>query len=186
VPGSPIRTPPDQRSLGSSPGPNAAHHVLHRLLVPRHPPCALTHLPNREHTRSDQGHNNRKPDQNQQTPHQEGPTNPITQKRSLRSRCSHPLSSSQTPHGHQGTHARARHPQHTDRCANQHPNRPRQQPPPHNPTHPHRGWQIRGQEIGPVPSGPNSAPTPPPPHHAPQGPVKDPEKAPAGARPRPP
>src|SRR5487761_111466 len=47
VPGSPIRTPPDQRSVDSSPGPIAASHVLHRLLVPRHPPCALTHL----HTR---------------------------------------------------------------------------------------------------------------------------------------
>jgi hypothetical protein len=44
-PGSPIRTPPDQRSVDSSPGPIAASHVLHRLLVPRHPPCALTHLP---------------------------------------------------------------------------------------------------------------------------------------------
>jgi hypothetical protein len=44
VPGSPIRTPPDQRSVDSSPGPIAASHVLHRLLVPRHPPCALTHL----------------------------------------------------------------------------------------------------------------------------------------------
>src|SRR6266567_1879802 len=43
-PGSPIRTPPDQRSVDSSPGPIAASHVLHRLLVPRHPPCALTHL----------------------------------------------------------------------------------------------------------------------------------------------
>src|SRR6266699_2599549 len=44
-PGSPIRTPPDQRSVDSSPGPIAASHVLHRLLVPRHPPCALDHLP---------------------------------------------------------------------------------------------------------------------------------------------
>src|SRR6266567_172039 len=43
-PGSPIRTPPDQRSVDSSPGPIAASHVLHRLLVPRHPPCALIHL----------------------------------------------------------------------------------------------------------------------------------------------
>src|SRR5258708_28623579 len=43
-PGSPIRTPPDQRSVDSSPGPIAASHVLHRLLVPRHPPCALDHL----------------------------------------------------------------------------------------------------------------------------------------------
>jgi hypothetical protein len=50
APGSPIRTPPDQRSVDSSPGPIAASHVLHRLLVPRHPPCALNHL-HTTHTR---------------------------------------------------------------------------------------------------------------------------------------
>src|SRR5947199_7986496 len=43
-PGSPIRTPPDQSSVDSSPGPIAASHVLHRFLVPRHPPCALKNL----------------------------------------------------------------------------------------------------------------------------------------------
>ena len=40
-PGFPIRTPSDQRSIGNSPRPIAALHVLHRLTVPRHPPCAL-------------------------------------------------------------------------------------------------------------------------------------------------
>jgi hypothetical protein len=44
VRGSPIRTPSDQRSVGSSPRHIAASHVLHRLLVPRHPPCALNIL----------------------------------------------------------------------------------------------------------------------------------------------
>src|SRR3954447_2913173 len=44
VRGSPIRTPSDQRSVGSSPRLIAASHVLHRLLVPRHPPCALNNL----------------------------------------------------------------------------------------------------------------------------------------------
>ena len=44
--GSPIRTPSDQRSVGSSPRLIAASHVLHRLLVPRHPPCALNNLTN--------------------------------------------------------------------------------------------------------------------------------------------
>ena len=43
-PGSPIRTPSDHSSFGSSPRPFAAYHVLHRLLVPRHPPCALKNL----------------------------------------------------------------------------------------------------------------------------------------------
>jgi hypothetical protein len=44
VRGFPIRTSSDQRSVGSSPRLLAASHVLHRLLVPRHPPCALTNL----------------------------------------------------------------------------------------------------------------------------------------------
>jgi hypothetical protein len=44
VPGSPIRTPWDHSSVDSSPRPIAASHVLHRLLVPRHPPFALSNL----------------------------------------------------------------------------------------------------------------------------------------------
>ena len=44
VPGYPIRTPSDHSSVGSSPRLIAASNVLHRLLVPRHPPCALTNL----------------------------------------------------------------------------------------------------------------------------------------------
>ena len=46
VPGFPIRTSSDQRSVDSSPRHFAASHVLHRLPVPRHPPCALKHLQN--------------------------------------------------------------------------------------------------------------------------------------------
>ena len=42
--GFPIRTSSDQRSVGSSPRHIAASNVLHRLPVPRHPPCALKHL----------------------------------------------------------------------------------------------------------------------------------------------
>src|SRR5215470_8658270 len=44
LPGFPIRTSSDLSSVGSSPRLIAASHVLHRLLVPRHPPCALTNL----------------------------------------------------------------------------------------------------------------------------------------------
>ncbi len=44
VPGFPIRTPWDHSSVDSSPRPIAASHVLHRLLVPRHPPFALSNL----------------------------------------------------------------------------------------------------------------------------------------------
>src|SRR5215217_4707245 len=44
VPGSPIRTPWDHSSVDNSPRPIAASHVLHRLLVPRHPPSTLSNL----------------------------------------------------------------------------------------------------------------------------------------------
>src|SRR5215203_4040626 len=44
MPGFPIRTPWDHSSVDSSPRPIAASHVLHRLLVPRHPPSALSNL----------------------------------------------------------------------------------------------------------------------------------------------
>src|ERR1700745_1636910 len=44
MPGYPIRTPWDPRSVDNSPRPIAASHVLHRLLVPRHPPYALSNL----------------------------------------------------------------------------------------------------------------------------------------------
>jgi hypothetical protein len=42
--GFPIRKSSDQSLVSSSPGLIAAAHVLHRLQVPRHPPCALVHL----------------------------------------------------------------------------------------------------------------------------------------------
>src|SRR5881628_786460 len=46
--GFPIRTSSDPRSVDSSPRHIAASHVLHRLLMPRHPPCALKHLQTQE------------------------------------------------------------------------------------------------------------------------------------------
>src|ERR1700753_1156115 len=44
LPAFPIRHPPDQSSVDGSPGTVVASHVLHRFLVPRHPPCALKNL----------------------------------------------------------------------------------------------------------------------------------------------
>src|SRR5689334_9038928 len=44
LPGFPIRKPPDQSLVDGSPGTIVASHVLHRFLVPRHPPCALKNL----------------------------------------------------------------------------------------------------------------------------------------------
>src|SRR5699024_5071067 len=43
--GFPIRTSSDPRPFIGSPRLIADFHVLHRLLMPRHPPCALTHSP---------------------------------------------------------------------------------------------------------------------------------------------
>src|SRR6476620_12752031 len=51
VVGFPIRKSRDQRSVSTSPGLIAAAHVLHRLLAPRHPPCALVLLIRKEHVR---------------------------------------------------------------------------------------------------------------------------------------
>ena len=42
--GFPIRKSPGQSLLGGSPELIAACHVLHRLLTPGHPPCALIRL----------------------------------------------------------------------------------------------------------------------------------------------
>src|SRR5690242_12491014 len=49
MPGYPIRTPWDHSSVDSSPRPIAASHVLHRLLMPRHPPYALSNLTTHNH-----------------------------------------------------------------------------------------------------------------------------------------
>src|SRR3954451_2053118 len=63
--GFPIRTPSDHSSVDNSPRTIAASHVLHRLLMPRHPPCALKHftttrcshpLCNTQHTTTPQPH----------------------------------------------------------------------------------------------------------------------------------
>ena len=42
--GFPIRKSPGQRLFATSPKLIAGYHVLHRLLLPRHPPCTLSHL----------------------------------------------------------------------------------------------------------------------------------------------
>jgi hypothetical protein len=54
--GSPIRTPPDHSSVANSPGLIAGSNVLHRLLMPRHPPCALHSLPNTNTQQKQQRH----------------------------------------------------------------------------------------------------------------------------------
>ena len=81
APGFPIRTSSDPRSVDSSPRHIAASHVLHRLPVPRHPPCALKHLQTQ----------NQKFIKTFKIAHQH-------QRRTAAARCSQPLSTNQTPH----------------------------------------------------------------------------------------
>ena len=71
VPGFPIRTSSDPRSVDSSPRHNAASNVLHRLPVPRHPPCALKHLQHKKPEKNKKLHHN-KPHTPRRTP--TGPT----------------------------------------------------------------------------------------------------------------
>ena len=90
VPGFPIRTSSDPRSVDSSPRLIAASHVLHRLPVPRHPPCALKHLQTQNQLQKKLHINcQRRPDHQ---PESRQPT------RSPLTRCSQPLSTNQTPH----------------------------------------------------------------------------------------
>jgi hypothetical protein len=81
VPGYPIRTSSDPRSVDNSPRHIAASHVLHRLSMPRHPPCALTHL------------QTQKP-----IDFKIAQTNTHPRWGSVFIRCSQPLSNYQTPH----------------------------------------------------------------------------------------
>src|SRR6185437_3579649 len=68
----------------------------------------------------------------------------------------------------------------TARDNNPHPTTPTPQPPRK------KGDTSRDRERGPVPSGPNSAPTPPPRAHQHPGTTKGTQGGPAGTRPRPP
>jgi hypothetical protein len=71
--GFPIRTSSDPRSVGSSPRHIAASHVLHRPLMPRHPPCALKHL---QQKHKNQKTIQRKLHHNKPTPEQARPPPP--------------------------------------------------------------------------------------------------------------
>jgi hypothetical protein len=86
--GFPIRTSSDQRSVDSSPRLIAASYVLHRLSMPRHPPCALKHLQHKKPKMS----KNCTSDTHKSSPP------PKRMNNILRARCSQPLSTNQTPH----------------------------------------------------------------------------------------
>src|SRR5882757_8426025 len=74
MPGYPIRTPWDPRSVDNSPRPIAASHVLHRLLVPRHPPFALTNLTTKMLASTVQFSNNTPPTTHTHHPQHPAPT----------------------------------------------------------------------------------------------------------------
>ena len=99
--GSPIRTSSDQRSVDSSPRLIAASYVLHRPLMPRHPPCALKHLQHKNQSFQQKTkklhHNDPHQHSTPPPPHPrrgKSPTAPAT----AANRCSQPLSTNQTPH----------------------------------------------------------------------------------------
>ena len=94
VPGFPIRTSSDPRSVDSSPRHIAASHVLHRLPVPRHPPCALKHL---QHKTTKDIHRRLRNCTSDTHKHTTTPTRSQARTHCV-PRCSQPLSTNQTPH----------------------------------------------------------------------------------------
>ena len=90
MPGSPIRTPWDHSLVDSSPRPIAASHVLHRLLVPRHPPFALDNLTTKMLASTVQFSTNDQPTTHSPTP-ANPPTDPVCETRPC-------LADSQDPH----------------------------------------------------------------------------------------
>jgi hypothetical protein len=86
-PGYPIRKPPDHSLAAGSPGNIAGSSVLPRLLVPRHPPCALKNLAHKL------THTQRNPP-------------PRKEKGAPGTRCSRPLCSSQETDSNPGHHPR--------------------------------------------------------------------------------
>ncbi len=138
MPGYPIRTSSDPRSVDSSPRHIAASHVLHRLPVPRHPPCALKHL----HTK--QLNQFSEESKKIASPHNKPPNpTPKGTARRFTARCSQPLSTNQTPHP-------------TTKAGQQHTNpQPWGRPKPR--VRPTSGFPHSGRrDSGPVVSKPNS------------------------------
>src|SRR3982750_1846142 len=136
VRGSPIRKSSDQRSVDSSPRLIAASYVLHRLLVPRHPPCALNNLATQKTAHPP-------PEGNDLC----GPTQtPATESEDARVHCA-VLNVRPATHPHAPAEPRASH-RTRERYENQAGPDRRNQPPP-------------GSPGGSAPSGPNSVPTTP-------------------------
>lgn len=78
LPGFPIRKSSDHSSVDSSPRHIAASHVLHRLLVPRHPPCALNNLATKMLASTVQFSTYGRPQPTRQDPPPQGEQSPTT------------------------------------------------------------------------------------------------------------
>jgi hypothetical protein len=150
--GFPIRTPWDHSPVIDSPRLIADSYVLLRLLMPRHPPCALKNLTTKDQSviferTMKTNHTQQPPTPKGQQPSRAARSRFIFLEIASYKRCSRPLCSSQTttpnhtPHTHQSVH---------DRSGQE------------NQKH-----KSRDKNPGPVASGPNSVPnTKPPPHPA--------------------
>ena len=137
--GFPIRTPSDQRSVGSSPRHIAASHVLHRPLMPRHPPCALKHLQSTKPLNKEKSHHNKPPHTQKPNPHEEDQVHHVCQ---LDARNHYPRIKHHTPPPSGATTT----PPETNRAD-----------PPTPPQHPQRGAsKAMHSSRGPVVSKPNS------------------------------
>jgi hypothetical protein len=153
--GFPIRTPWDHSPVIDSPRLIADSYVLLRLLMPRHPPCALKNL-----TTKDQKTNSRENHENQPHPNTPKGINSTARSRFIfleiasYKRCSRPLCSSQTttpnhtPHTSTCMIGAARKPE-TNKPGNFHP-RPcclrTQQCAKHYPATTHRHAFLNAQE----------------------------------------
>ena len=106
--GFPIRTPSDHSSFTNSPRLIADYRVLHRPLMPRHPPCALEHSPPHTNTHKPKSPYALQGDKTNNTRNTK--TNKITTTtHSVIARCSRPLFTKQTTTTHPN-----HHPQHRD------------------------------------------------------------------------
>ncbi|GAP61501.1 hypothetical protein AHiyo1_52080 [Arthrobacter sp. Hiyo1] len=156
--GFPIRTSWDHRSVINSPRLIADSYVLLRLLMPRHPPCALKNL-----TTQDQ-----KTSRENQTPERAGfikrncckthtPHHPTRGNDHARARCSRPLCSSQTTTPYHTPPAPPPPPptkgkdnrEHTKKCSQETRNTQTRPEPrnPHRPRTPRRPCCLRTQQC---------------------------------------
>ena len=134
MPGPPIRKPSDHSPPAGSPRNIAGHHVLHRPLMPRHPPNAQKNKQQKTHE-----HNQ------EQNTHQQARALSNQFAEIITVRCSRPLYSSQPTHPHphptthkQGSRTRVRQPGRTAPEPRQHAT-----PTPRGGTHHHPTGQQR-------------------------------------------